>query len=293
MRLIFVFLLFITSVAVQAQQYYQQLIHAVYVPISAEQAWESWTTAEGITSFFAPVANIGANMGEPYEVLIDTSAAKGQQGNEGCIITQYKPTEKLGFQWIAPPKFSAEREVKTEVFLLFETEYPYQTKVTLAQVGWQEGGEWAAVYDYFDKAWEWVLGEFEAYAYAQALAPFSFLEGTWQSGSTGGYMTWKINDKSLTSFMHTQVADTNNFSDEHQLYLQPTALFYAPMHNAEAAAPFTVSEVGDNKMVLDRTGDLFPNKLSYQREGNTLILTKEGKLDGKSHTEQVTFTAIN
>lgn len=293
MRLLLVFTLVIAAFAVQAQQYYQQLIHSVQVPISAEQAWENWTTAEGITSFFAPGANIGANMGEPYEVLIDTSAVKGKQGNEGCIITQYQPYEKLGFQWIAPPKFPTERKVKTEVFLLFETEYPYQTKVTLAQVGWQEGGEWAAVYEYFDKAWQWVLSEFEAYTYTQALAPFSFLEGTWQSGSTGDYLTWTINDKSLTSFMHTQATDTSNRTNEYQLYLQPTALFYTPLQNAEATTPYTVSEVGDSKIILDRAGDVFPNKLSYQRDGNTLLLTKEGNKDGKPYTEQVTFTAIN
>ena len=34
-----------------------------------------------------------------------------------------------------------------------------QTKITLSHVGWPDEPQWAAVYSYFDKAWDEVLAD--------------------------------------------------------------------------------------------------------------------------------------
>ena len=36
-----------------------------------------------------------------------------------------------------------------------------QTQVTMTHLGWGDGGEWDKAYDYFDKAWNSVLGNLQ------------------------------------------------------------------------------------------------------------------------------------
>ena len=46
----------------------------VEIAASLDQAWEAWTTREGVTSFFAPDAKIEPRVGGAFEVYMDPLA---------------------------------------------------------------------------------------------------------------------------------------------------------------------------------------------------------------------------
>lgn len=288
-------LLLALSLSGVAQNYYQQQIYSVEVPISKAEAWEMWTTKDGITSFFAPKANIGGGVGEPFEVLIDTSAEKGKQGNEGCVITQYQPGEKLGFQWVAPPKFPEERAVKMEVFLLFEAPYENWTKVTLAHIGWQEGGKWPDVFAYFEKAWPWVMDQFEEKAYTQVLAPYSFVEGTWASTEGNSFEYWKVQSKQLGGYGYTVADGDTTITERFTLSVSPQALYFTPITQEEGdEEPFTASLLKEpNAFILEREGDDFPNTITYQLKNNALHISLAGKENDQPKEVQLLYNKVN
>ena len=49
------------------------------VAATLDQAWDAWTTREGIRSFFAPDAKVDARAGGPFEIYIDPGAAPGMK----------------------------------------------------------------------------------------------------------------------------------------------------------------------------------------------------------------------
>ena len=49
----------------------------VVVNATLEQAWQAWTTREGIVSFFAPEAQIDARVGGAFNIHFDPGAAPG------------------------------------------------------------------------------------------------------------------------------------------------------------------------------------------------------------------------
>jgi len=119
--------------------------------------WKTWTTEEGVKTFFAPEAKVELQINGPYEMYFDPTAVIGQRGGEGLRILSYLPEEMLSFEWNAPPTFPAERRLKTWVVVQFEEALAGHTKVRLIHCGWREGGKWQEVYNYFDRAWDIVM----------------------------------------------------------------------------------------------------------------------------------------
>ena len=128
------------------------------VPATIDQVWEAWTTTEGVKTFFSSAAKVELRIGGPFEIYFLTDAPYGQRGSEDCHFLSYLPKKMLSFEWNAPPSFGDLRGIHTYVVLEFEPVGEKQTKVTLSHVGWGKSDEWDKVYDYFDKAWEYVLG---------------------------------------------------------------------------------------------------------------------------------------
>jgi uncharacterized protein YndB with AHSA1/START domain len=142
----------------------------VTAPVST--VWEAWTTREGVTTFFAPQANVELFIGGRYEMLFDPEAPAGSQGGEGLRILSYLPEEMLSFEWNAPPRFPSVRGERTWVVVQFEPEQGDSTRVTLTHLGWREGEAWDQVYDYFLHAWDIVLGRL---AYRFSTGPIDWL----------------------------------------------------------------------------------------------------------------------
>ncbi|MHB0858773.1 MAG: SRPBCC family protein [Anaerolineae bacterium] len=127
------------------------------VPASVGAVWNAWTTADGLTSFLAPHANLRLCNGGPYEMLFDLAAPVGSQGTEGMRVLCYLPEELLAFEWNAPPHLSDVRRERTWVVVQLAAQSPAATSVTLTHLGWGAGDAWDAAYAYFERAWSLVL----------------------------------------------------------------------------------------------------------------------------------------
>lgn len=127
--------------------------------VSAETAWKTWTTTEGVTSFFAPKANIEARVGGRYELLFDLKAPRGFQGTEGCKVLSVDPPMNLAFEFLAPPEFPNARRILTRVDLVLENVLGGGlTKINIAHSGFLEGEEWDECFEFFNWDWDLVLG---------------------------------------------------------------------------------------------------------------------------------------
>jgi uncharacterized protein YndB with AHSA1/START domain len=130
----------------------------VVINATLEQAWQAWTTREGIVSFFAPDANIDARVGGAFQIHIDPGAPAGSKGADDMRVMAVQPMKMLSFDWNAPPSLPQARAQRTFVIVRFTPVDEKSTRVSLHHTGWGEGGEWDQAYIYLDRAWGAVLG---------------------------------------------------------------------------------------------------------------------------------------
>ena len=130
----------------------------VVIDATLDEAWSAWTTREGITSFFAPDARIEARVGGPFQIYMDPGGEPGMKGADDMRYLALQPKKMLSFDWNAPPSLPEARTQRTFVIVRFEPVSDKSTRVTLHHVGWGDGGEWDKAYNYFDRAWGFVLG---------------------------------------------------------------------------------------------------------------------------------------
>ena len=81
----------------------------ISVPADPQKVWTSWTTDEGIKSFFAPECCIDLKPGGKYEMYFDPDAETGSRGGEGCRILALDEPHFLSFTWNAPPSIPSLR----------------------------------------------------------------------------------------------------------------------------------------------------------------------------------------
>ena len=130
----------------------------VEVAATLDQAWDAWTTREGIVSFFAPDAKIEAKVGGAFSIHFDPLAPAGSKGADDMRFMALQPKTMLSFDWNAPPSLPEARAQRTFVVVRFAPVSDKVTRVSLHHTGWGEGGEWDKAYAYFDRAWGNVLG---------------------------------------------------------------------------------------------------------------------------------------
>ncbi len=133
----------------------------VVVNASLDQAWQAWTTREGIKSFFAPDAVVEPRVGGAFHIHMDPGAPAGAKGADDMRFMALQPPKMLSFDWNAPPSLPEARAQRSFVIVRFFPLTDTSTRVTLHHTGWGEGGEWDQAYAYFDKAWSGVLGNLQ------------------------------------------------------------------------------------------------------------------------------------
>jgi uncharacterized protein YndB with AHSA1/START domain len=129
----------------------------VVVNATLDQAWDAWTTREGITSFFVPDARIEPRVGGAFHIYFDPTAEPGMKGADDMRFMALQPKKMLSFDWNAPPSLPEVRKQRSFVVVRFEPVNERQTRVLLHHTGWGDGGEWDKAYAYFDRAWGHVL----------------------------------------------------------------------------------------------------------------------------------------
>jgi uncharacterized protein YndB with AHSA1/START domain len=126
---------------------------------SLSQAWQKWTTHEGLLTFFGRDNKIRLEIGGPYEIYFMMDNPPGLRGSEGCKVLSFLPETMLSFTWNAPPEFPDIRnsEYHTWVVVNFKAVDMGHTEIEINHTGWPEVEEWNKVYDYFVNAWKLVL----------------------------------------------------------------------------------------------------------------------------------------
>jgi uncharacterized protein YndB with AHSA1/START domain len=133
----------------------------VVVNATLDQAWQAWTTREGIVAFMAPDAKIEPRVGGAFQIYFDPLAAAGEKGADDMRFMALQPKKMLSFDWNAPPSLPEARAQRSFVVVRFEPVGERQTQVTLHHTGWGSGGEWDQAYTYFDRAWGSVLANLQ------------------------------------------------------------------------------------------------------------------------------------
>ena len=132
---------------------------SIEVAATLDQAWDAWTTRDGIVSFFAPDAKVEPRVGGAFQIYIDPAAPPGSKGADDMRFLALQPKKMISFDWNAPPSLPEARAQRTFVVVRFEALGDKLTRVTLHHTGWGDGGEWDKAYAYLDCAWGNVLGK--------------------------------------------------------------------------------------------------------------------------------------
>lgn len=142
----------------------QKKITKIYTaPAPLTTIWNKWTTHEGLLTFFGKDNKMELRIGGPFEIYFLMDNPVGLRGSEGCKVLSFLPEKMLSFSWNAPPHFEKIRNGNhnTWVVLEFEKIDDKNTTITLTHLGWLEGEDWDALYEYFDAAWsrvqEWLV----------------------------------------------------------------------------------------------------------------------------------------
>ncbi len=125
------------------------------IPASIEDVWESWTTEQGVKSFFAPDCHIEIKPGGAFEMFFNPEGEPGERGGEGCRILAIEKPTLLSFTWNFPPEIPQLRNNHqyTHVSLRLSPISPGSTLVKIIQDGWGIGEEWEKGISYFSRAW--------------------------------------------------------------------------------------------------------------------------------------------
>lgn len=140
--------------AVQAAEPAIALSVTVKAPVSA--VWKAWTTADGLTSFFAPEAEVDPRPDGAFHLFMDPYGKPGMKGADTMTLLAVEPEAMLSFTWNAPPHLPEARAQRTVVILRL-TPVGDTTELTLTHLGWGSSGEWPKAKAYFEKAWPNVL----------------------------------------------------------------------------------------------------------------------------------------
>jgi uncharacterized protein YndB with AHSA1/START domain len=140
------------------------------VTASRAEVWRAWSSSEGAKTFFAQDAKIELRSGGAYEIYFNLGAPAGERGGETNQVVAFEPETMLLFSWNAPPKFGPLRHQHTYVLLRLDDAPGGGTRVRLTHFGWRDGDEWTEVYDYFDRAWSFVMDNFRKAYDRSALA---------------------------------------------------------------------------------------------------------------------------
>jgi uncharacterized protein YndB with AHSA1/START domain len=151
-------LAFVLLVCPPVQAAERAIDKTIEIAATLDEAWDAWTTSKGITSFFAPEAQIEPRVGGAFHIYIDPTAPPGSKGADDMRFMALQPKRMISFDWNAPPSLPEARQQRTFVIVRFEPLGDKLTRVSLHHTGWGDGGEWDKAYSYFDRAWGNVLG---------------------------------------------------------------------------------------------------------------------------------------
>ena len=148
---------FLFALALGAHAQERAIVKEIVVKATPEVAFRTWTTSDGIKSFFAPDAHVEARPDGPFQIYINPYAQPGMKGADDMRFLAVQEPKFFSFTWNAPPSLPDARRQRTFVTVRLTPVSDTETRVVLHHSGWGEGGQWDQAYAYFDRAWGNVL----------------------------------------------------------------------------------------------------------------------------------------
>lgn len=133
------------------------IIKEVTVSASLDDVWKSWTSKQGLESFFAPECHIELKLYGRFEIFFLPHEEPGKRGAEDNKILAIEPLKMLSFTWDAPATMPDVRKQRTSVVLKFKKMRDHKTKLFVCHTGWGDGDEWDRAFYYFSDAWDIIL----------------------------------------------------------------------------------------------------------------------------------------
>lgn len=120
--------------------------------------WRAWTEADRITKWFAPAAEIEAEVNGKFELYFDP-ANKEAMSTKGCKILKFEPGKFLAFQWKGPDPFAETMNTRENLTVVEITLHSQDngTQITLLHTGWGESDDWLQAREWHIQAWEQML----------------------------------------------------------------------------------------------------------------------------------------
>lgn len=124
------------------------------LPAPAADVWRAFTTAEGLSGFWAPAAMIEPRVGGLFEIYLCPDCPPGQRGLEGNHILAFEPGRRMMMTWGVPFMTTAvhgRQHTVAEVSL--RPVGGRQTLLRLRILGLGEGPGWLGAELYFHTRW--------------------------------------------------------------------------------------------------------------------------------------------
>ncbi len=145
----------------------RSIVMKIVVDVSAEKAFELWSTVEGTRKFFGADAAIDLRPGGSYEIYFLPREEPQSELNstKGAKLLGMEPNRNLVFEWTAPP-FAAELNVEplptwVEVSFQSLSGQPGKTELHLVHHGFHRGGNWDVIFEFFVRGWASILYRFD------------------------------------------------------------------------------------------------------------------------------------
>ena len=129
------------------------LRHEMVIPAPVSEVWKAFTTSEGVRQWMAPVADVDLKLGGSIRTNYKADSKPGDPGTIVHRILSYEPERMISTQFTAPEGASGPARTAQAVWWVARME-PLpdgNTRLTYTGIGWGEGPEWDAAYQFFDR----------------------------------------------------------------------------------------------------------------------------------------------
>lgn len=164
------------------------------IPAAIEDVWAAFTTADGLSKFYARKAVIELRVGGLFEMHVFPDNPPGQRGIEGLQVLAVEPQRRLMTTWISPKFIRDKVNDQTTIHeITLMPRGPKETIVRFRQFGFGEGPAW-------DKAkWYFELRQRDVYLSLKERFESEYGTVNWDTAMKRFWVTTEIVNKGLES----------------------------------------------------------------------------------------------
>ena len=123
------------------------------VAATLEEVWKTFTTADGLRTFLAPMVSLDFRVGGKWEVSADPNAQLGDPKNIVNEVISFLPMEMISVRVTQAPSTFAHPEMAKSVWTVYQFERlgADRVRVIVSMVGWKAGSDWDSTYNFFER----------------------------------------------------------------------------------------------------------------------------------------------